>query len=92
MENKQIIDGVEVDKTAVDGMKIVGIDTFKTYKNHANSYIIDNYIRNSYSDGSIFAVTKSFSDIEEIMDDKDLWDDYYFFYTDSEGNACTVEI
>lgn len=67
--------------------EIKEIDNFKTYEDYKNMYIVDYYIRNEYDDSSIIYSSTDLSDIEDYMDDHDLWEDYIIYEIDKNGLA-----
>lgn len=56
------------------------------FKGYEGKYIICYYITSEYEDN----VYESFNDLEEateVMDSKDLWEDYYIYYVGQDGFA-----
>lgn len=71
-------------------MTNTNIDNFKTYKGYEGMHIVENYIRNKYTDTVIFA-SEDDMEVIEFMDDNELWDECTLYYIDNEGNATYPE-
>lgn len=65
-------------------------DDFKTYEEHRNLFIVENYIRHLMFDTVIHS-DNSLDSVLEYMEDNDLWDDWILLGIDSNGRAYYPE-
>lgn len=74
----------------IDGNVIIDRDHFKKYDGYEHKYIIENYIR--YKDfDTVIATFNTIDETLQYMEEKELFDDAYYYYIDNDGMACIVE-